>query len=272
VTLAEFLHPLGKTTRTDQVLAVLLFHKRYAGKREMSAVDVHAALVQARVPAARGTNVHQALARSGRYAHQARSRGPWAITESGEHHLRDRYGISGVPADAQPRTEVSALRDLANRVSDEATRDYIGEALECLQVGARRAAVVFLWSGAVTTIREAMWKHGARTIESALQRHNQRARFTKKNDFDYVKDADLLQAAQDLGVYDKSQKRHLGDALDLRNDCGHPVKYKPGRKKVESFVEDMLSIVWPLDGGNVPDVDHEHGPGQTVSRTVSPTR
>lgn len=94
MTLAEFLHPLEKAGRTDQVLAVLLFHKHYAGKGEMSAVDVRATLVQARVPGAKGMNGHQALARSGRYAHQLRRGGPWEITESGEHHLRDRYAVS----------------------------------------------------------------------------------------------------------------------------------------------------------------------------------
>ncbi len=245
MTLAEFLHPLEKAGRTDQVLAVLLFHKHYAGKGEMPPVDVRAALMQARIPGARGMNVHQALARSGRYAHQARRGGPWRITESGEDHLRDRYNVSGMPPGTRPHTEMGALRDLARRVSDEATRDYVDEAVECLQVGARRAAVVFLWSGAVATIREAVWGQGVRSIEDALQRHNPNAKFTKKNDFDYVKDAALLQAAQDLSVYDKSQKRHLGDALDLRNDCGHPVKYKPGQKKVESFIEDVVGIVWP---------------------------
>jgi hypothetical protein len=147
--------------------------------------------------------------------------------------------------DKQAQTDVGALRDLAHRVPHEATRDYVNEAVECLQAGARRAAVVFLWSGAVATIREAVWGYGTRDIEAALQRHNPKTKFRKKNDFDYVKDADLLQAAQDLSLYDKSQKRHLADALALRNDCGHPVKYKPGQRKVETFIEDVVGIVWP---------------------------
>ena len=48
----------------------------------------------------------------------------------------------------------------------------------------------------------------------------------------------------DLSIFDKSEKRQLGQALDLRNDCGHPVKYKPGEKKVSSFIEDVTSIVF----------------------------
>ena len=59
-----------------------------------------------------------------------------------------------------------------------------------------------------------------------------------------VKDGDLIQVAQDLSVYDKSEKKRLGEALDLRNDCGHPVRYKPGEKRVSSFIEDLTSIVF----------------------------
>jgi hypothetical protein len=245
MTLPEFLHPLEKAGRTDQALAVLLFYRDHASKSFMSAAEVQAALVQARISGAKGMNVHQALARSGRYAHQANRKGPWEITESGEKHLRALYEVPDLTSNGEPRTDVSALRGLAHRVSDEAGREYVDEAIECLEAGARRAAVVFLWSGAVATIREAVWGQGVQAIETALQHHNPKARFKKKNDFDHVKDADLLQVAQDLSLYDKSQKRHLGDALALRNDCGHPVKYKPGQRKVESFIEDVVGIVWP---------------------------
>jgi hypothetical protein len=245
VTLPEFLHPLEKAGRTDQALAVLLFHKDHERRRVMSGAEIQAALVQARIPGAKTMNVRQALARSGRYAHQAKRGGPWEITDSGEKHLRALYEVPDLASNGAPRTDVTALRGLAHRVPDEASRDYIDEAIQCLESGARRAAVVFLWSGAVAAIREAVWGHGANAIEAALQRHNPKAKFRKKNDFDYVKDADLLQVAQDLSIYDKSQKRYLGDALDLRNDCGHPVKYKPGQTKVEGFIEDVVGIVWP---------------------------
>jgi hypothetical protein len=72
-----------------------------------------------------------------------------------------------------------------------------------------------------------------------------RAKLKKHEDFANVKDSELLQVAQDLAVYDKSEKKRLGEALDLRNDCGHPVKYKPREKKVASFIEDVVGIVWP---------------------------
>jgi hypothetical protein len=44
-------------------------------------------------------------------------------------------------------------------------------------------------------------------------------------------------------VFDRSEKKQLKQALDLRN-CGHPVKYKPGERKVSSFIEDVINVVF----------------------------
>jgi len=53
-----------------------------------------------------------------------------------------------------------------------------------------------------------------------------------------------LQAAQDLGVLDKNEKDTLKERLSLRNRSGHPGKYLPGIKKVSSFIEDVISILF----------------------------
>lgn len=62
--------------------------------------------------------------------------------------------------------------------------------------------------------------------------------------FAYIKDDITLQAAQDLGVLDKNEKDTLKEALGLRNRSGHPGKYRPGSKKVSSFIEDVVSILF----------------------------
>jgi hypothetical protein len=36
----------------------------------------------------------------------------------------------------------------------------------------------------------------------------------------------------------------MQQALDLRNQCGHPSNYRPGHKKVSAFIEDLIGIVF----------------------------
>jgi hypothetical protein len=51
-------------------------------------------------------------------------------------------------------------------------------------------------------------------------------------------------ALQDLALIDKGEKATLEEALNLRNRCGHPTRYKPGVKKASSFIEDVVGIVF----------------------------
>lgn len=242
MTAAEFLDPLKRAGQKVQVQAALYFYKKYADRDRASVAEVREALTRARVPGAKRMNITRALADSVPLVHQPSERGVWEITGKGEEAIQARLGLP--EGFSEPEADVATLRGLAEGVADEATRDYIEEAVKCLGTGARRAAVVFLWTGAVSAIRDEVWKHGAVAIEAALKSHNPKSKFVKKGDFATVKDSDLIQVAQDLSVYDKSEKKRLGEALDLRNDCGHPVKYKPGEKRVSSFVEDLTGIVF----------------------------
>jgi len=82
-------------------------------------------------------------------------------------------------------------------------------------------------------------------LNAAILKHDPKARkVTKLDHFAYIKDSVALLAAQDLGIFDKSEKDTLEEALDLRNRCGHPAKYQPGVKKVSSFIEDLISTVF----------------------------
>jgi hypothetical protein len=243
VTLAEFLHPLNGASRRAVILATMYYFRFEEGREGATVGEIRERLVKARIVWARKANIAQTLVRSVPEVEQTGRL--WSITGTGIEPVRDWLALPD-PLAAPPETDadVTVLRQLTQRIPDETTREYIDEALKCLEVGARRAAVVFLWTGAVSAVREAVWSHDVRQIEAALQCHNPRAKFKKRNDFSGVKDADLLQVAQDLAVYDKSEKKRLGEALDLRNDCGHPVKYRPGEKKVSSFIEDLLNIVF----------------------------
>src|SRR3954454_6605931 len=198
MTAAEFLHSLRKSSRPAQVQAAIYYLKHQEGSEEARPSEVREVLVRGRVPGAKNINVSRELARSVPYVHQPNGAGWWAITERGGERVRELLALDGEVK--EPEADVRTLERLVRTVRDDATRDYIDEAIRCLSVGARRAAVVFLWSGAVSSIRDDVWKYGAKQIEGALQRHNPRARFRKREDFEAVKDSELLQVAQDLTV------------------------------------------------------------------------
>jgi hypothetical protein len=241
VTLAEFLHPIRSSPKREQVVATLYFFKHHEARPFASVDEVRKALIQANIPRSRKANLSHVLGRLIPLVDRMGA-GHWKITKTGEAHVEKSLAL----ADASPQVQedVSLLSRLARSVEDQTVREYVEEAIRCLEIGARRAAVVFLWSGVVHEIRERVWSEGKASIQEHLQKRNPRTKFRRKDDFAYVKDSLLIELTGDLGIFEKSERKRLGEALDLRNDCGHPVKYRPGEKKVSSFIEDLLQVVF----------------------------
>jgi len=246
VTLVEFVEPLSKGTHQDRILAVLYYRERYEQKTALTVEEIRQSLRNARLKGWAKVKVADVLNKSGPLVDTVGLQGKrrlWSLTDSGREHIRK---ILGLPkADVEIEHDVGTLENLVATVSDPDVRDYLQEALRCLQVGALRACVVFVWTAGIRTIHTTLIAKGSATITAALQKHDPKARTVwTVDDFAHVKDATTLLVAKDLGILDKNEKDTLTEALNLRNRCGHPGKYRPGVKKVSAFVEDVISIVF----------------------------
>jgi hypothetical protein len=246
MTLAEFLAPLWSSPQREKCLAVLYYHLHYRNVPALTVEQIREQFIRARVAKASRINVADVLNKTGAFLDSAGvvgNRRLWQLTLSGEKHIRSALNLP--PSQPEIEHDVTTLEALAAKVSDLVVRDYVLEAIKCLSVGALRAAIVFLWTGAIRTLQqEAIDNHHA-TLNSAITKHDPKARtLTKLEDFAYIRDATALLAFQDLGILDKGEKATLGEALDLRNRCGHPTKYMPGVKKASSFIEDVVGIVF----------------------------
>jgi hypothetical protein len=246
VTLGEFLAPLAGGSQREACLAVLYYHQHYRDKSASTVEEIRDELIHARAPKASKINVADVLNKSGALVDSpgvSGNRRLWQLTTSGETHIRTKLNL---PA-ATPEIEhdVTTLQALASKISDSVVRDYILEAIKCLSVGALRAAIVFLWTGAIRTLQEESFTKHYANLNAAIAKHDPKARpVNKLEDFAYIRDATALLAFQELGILDKGEKTTMGEALDLRNRCGHPTNYKPGVKKASSFIEDVIGIVF----------------------------
>jgi hypothetical protein len=244
MTLVEFLSPIAGNR--DRCLAVLYYKEHYEQKTSLTAEQVHSALILARTPNAKKVNVADVLSKSGDSVDSPGAVGKsrlWSLTKVGTAHVRT---ILKLPeSEVEMEFEIGSLKMLAAKIDNEHSRDYIEEAVNCMMVGALRAAIVFIWTGAIRTLQEKCIAKGLREINAAVQVHDNKARQIKKlDDFAYIKDSVQLLAAEGVGVLDKGQRTTLSEALDLRNRCGHPTKYSPGIKKASSFLEDVSGILF----------------------------
>lgn len=246
MTLAEFLRPVQKGTHQQRVLGVLYFMEKYEARPSATVQDIRQALKIARMPGWAKVNLPDVLRKSAHLVHFSELRTKhrlWSLTQSGRNRLASAIDASGTPKEFEQ--DSATLHNIVAGISDAGVKDYLEEALKCLGAGALRATVVFVWTATIRTLQSAAIGKGHAALNAALQKHDQRAKsIVRIDDFSYIKDSVLLLAARDLGLLDKNEKDTLQEALDLRNRCGHPGQYKPGIKKVSSFIEDTVSIVF----------------------------
>ncbi len=247
MTLVEFLSPLKRAARRDQCLAVLYFYTRYGGQPAMTAPEVSLALQQARVPNARLVNVPDVLAKAGHFVDApATNKGGvklWKLTDSGLARVRKLLSLPEV--DSKIEHETTTLTALLPTLVEPLIRSYAEEAMLCLSVGALRAAVVFLWSGAIRTMQQAALARGSSQLNAAIMRHDPKAKAVAKiEDFGAIRDATTILALREIGLIDKGQFQALEEALGFRNRCGHPTEYRPGIAKVSAYVEDVINIAF----------------------------
>jgi hypothetical protein len=246
VTLVEFIAPVRNKPHKYKCMAVLYFSSRHQQIEALTADEISKTLLHAHVLKARVINVSDVLSKCGEMVESSGVKGKahlWRLTATGKINMRE---ILGIP-EWQPELEhsVGSLEALAANVADADVRGYLEESIKCLRFDAIRAAIVFLWAGAASVLREKCISKGLPELNDAVHVHDTRAREIRKaDDFAYIKEKVMLLAAEGVGVLDKNERTTLEDALDLRNKCGHPTKYTPGAVRASSFVEDVTGILF----------------------------
>jgi hypothetical protein len=245
---AEFLAPVIHSTRRESVLAAIYYIESERGKVGVRVGEIRDVLKLGRVRNATRINVSQVLAQSEHLVEMTEGGGNrhvWKLTFYGRNYVRHILSIDDDEVEAQET--IDSLSLIVSTINDSDIADYVQESLVCRRSGALRACVVFLWSGGIRALQHKIMSQGHTSVNEALQRHDPKARAVKSvDDFATVKESVLLLLAQDVGLIDKNERQMLEHALDLRNKCGHPGKYRPGEKKVSAFVEDVIKIVFEI--------------------------
>jgi hypothetical protein len=88
---------------------------------------------------------------------------------------------------------------------------------------------------------------GIKAIESAnFARYGSSKNYRtirKVDDLMYLKESQFIQLGEDAGMYNRTARKLLDERLDLRNRCGHPTGYKPGRGEVVIFIESLAQNI-----------------------------
>lgn len=151
-------------------------------------------------------------------------------------------------ADIEKQAPNAALRSLdeAVAIAPSEYEEYLREAVACYAGGQFRAAVLMIWAATMQHLYLKVSSHtgGLKAFEQAnAARFGQSKGYRpirKSDDLLYLKDVHFIQLGEDAGLYNRNARQLLEERLRLRNLCGHPTRYKPGREEVVIFIESLL--------------------------------
>lgn len=151
-------------------------------------------------------------------------------------------------ADIRQESPAAALDSLEEAVAVALAdyRPYLGEALECYRRGLYRAAILLVWAAVVQHLysRAAAHHGGIKEFEKVNKLRFGSAKsyreIKKEGDFLYIGERDFIQLGEDAGMFNRNARLLLHERLKLRNLCGHPTQYTPGREETVIFVESLL--------------------------------
>jgi hypothetical protein len=140
----------------------------------------------------------------------------------------------------------ASLEKLVGRLSDTAERRFLAEALACVQVGAKRAAVVMVWLLAVDHLQRYVLAHRLTEFNQALAKRTDHKglQISTIDDFTEIRNEhSLIEVLRAAHVITNDVRKILDEKLGFRNSCAHPADIEIPDAKVASSIEDLVENV-----------------------------
>lgn len=204
--------------------------------------EIRQTAVSSGLRSAKKWNVSTTLARTNGLA--IRVEGGWLITQRGREYLRLQNLISG---NLKPAKAVSAdLRQYLSTVADPGTKNFIEEAIVCLETELLRAAVVLSWVGSVGILYEQVVQNHLNVFNAEAKRRDSKWRdASTPDDLARMKEHEFLNVLEAISVIGKNVKQELqNNCLKLRNACGHPNSLQIGQNRVAAHIEILVQNVF----------------------------
>lgn len=170
------------------------------------------------------------------------AKGLWALTPSG----RDWAAGSGLLRQSLPTEKVqSALRTLLAKISDPDTREFVEEAIVCLEHSLRRSAIVMSWLAAVHGLKVFVFNNRRSEFDAEAKRVDSNWRAVKSlDDYGRMKESEFLDRLSAISAIGKNVKGELVECLNRRNSCGHPNSFRLGDATVAHHIEILILNVF----------------------------
>lgn len=143
------------------------------------------------------------------------------------------------------------LTELLAKVPDLAERSFLVETLNCYRVKAYRATITMAWNLAYDHLMRWTLANPARlqalNTGIATKYPKKNVTITKREDFDELKESEIIEAMRTGRLLDKNTAQVLRDKLNRRNMAAHPSRVTFTQHQADDTITDLvLNVILPL--------------------------
>lgn len=241
---------IGDLSLRSHILLVA-YHLRRTGTTTFSGALLRKAFGEAGLPPPANLNIRLNQLSKGKKAPLVRlSAGTYSLSLFGAQEV-DEFLETPLPTGREaPAGGIgSALQSLEKLVAHMATgaeRQFLAEAVACVQVGAKRAAVVMVWLLAVDHLYRYILAKRLAEFNLALAKRPDAKGLTIKTRDDFTRLRDektFVEILVSANAISKDVRKILDQELGFRNSCGHPADIFIPDGKVVACIEDLVHNV-----------------------------
>jgi hypothetical protein len=143
------------------------------------------------------------------------------------------------------------LKDLSGKISDEAERLFLSEAIKCYHVKAFRAAIIMAWNLAydhllhwVLADAQRLADFNTKIIAKVGVKRGTGMVIAKREDFEELKESEVLDICSNAGLFATSNTKKLLDMqLTRRNMAAHPTLQVIDAPQADDTISSLVTNV-----------------------------
>lgn len=119
------------------------------------------------------------------------------------------------------------------------------EAINCVEKGCFRAAHVMAWAAFMDYLVNKLASDGLKKVKAVKSGWS---RFRDVEELrEHIVEHQLIDAAKDVGLLSKAEKKTLHGLLAKRNECAHPSSHEPDMNEAIGYISELLKRIKSLE-------------------------
>jgi len=136
------------------------------------------------------------------------------------------------------------LRKLLTKLTDKKKQLFLQEAIDCYEIGARRAAIVLVWILTIYHLYEYILKKELPVFNTVLSKNTDKRikikQINKIDDFSEIPEGKFIEFIRAAKIISNDVRKILDTKLGVRNTSAHPSSVVISEVKATDFISDLI--------------------------------